>query len=91
MLAAALAAGLAAAAPGHAANPQLAGLQVALRAQGLYCGPIDGIAGPQTVRAVRAFQRRQGLPATGLSDARTRALLGPLGRPLVGSRRLRRG
>src|SRR5436309_607971 len=33
------------------ANAQQAGIQVALRALGLYCGPIDGIVGPQTVIA----------------------------------------
>ena len=72
-------------------NPQIAGLQVALRAQGLYRGPIDAISGPGTVAAVRAFQRREGLPVTGLANARTRQALGPLGRPLFGARTLHRG
>jgi LysM repeat protein len=72
-------------------NPQTAGLQVALRAQGLYRGPIDAIAGPKTVAAVRAFQRTHGLPVTGLADARTRKAFGPLGRPLFGARTLHRG
>jgi Transglycosylase SLT domain/Putative peptidoglycan binding domain/LysM domain len=72
-------------------NPQTAGLQVALRAQGLYRGPIDAISGPGTVAAVRAFQQSQGLPVTGLADARTREALGPLGRPLFGARSLHRG
>jgi hypothetical protein len=72
-------------------NPQIAGLQVALRAQGLYRGPIDAISGPETVAAVRDFQRIQGLPVTGLADTRTREALGPLGRPLFGARTLRRG
>src|SRR5215468_7729596 len=72
-------------------NPQTAGLQVALRAQGLYRGPIDAISGPETVAAVRDFQRIQGLPATGLADARTRAAMGPLGGPLFGARTLHRG
>src|SRR5690242_18133782 len=72
-------------------NPQIAGLQVALRAQGLYHGPIDAISGPRTVAAVRAFQRIHGLPVTGLVDGRLRNELGPLGRPLFGSRTLRRG
>jgi LysM repeat protein len=71
-------------------NPQIAGLQVALRAHGLYLAQIDGIAGPRTAAAVRRFQRMHGLPA-GVADARTRAALGPLGRPLFGSRELHRG
>ena len=87
----ALAAGLAAAAPVGATNPQHAGLQVALRAQGLYLGPIDAIIGPQTAAAVRTFQRTHGLPATGIADARTRRELGPLGTPLFGSRPLHHG
>jgi LysM repeat protein len=71
-------------------NPQIAGLQVALRAHGLYLAQIDGIAGPRTAAAVRAFQRQHGLPI-GVANARTRAALGPLGRPLFGSRTLRAG
>jgi len=88
----ALAAALVLAAPALAAgNPQVAGLQVALRAQGLYHGSVDAIAGPLTVGAVRAFQRSHGLPVTGIADARTRAQLGPLGRHLFGSRPLAHG
>jgi LysM repeat protein len=86
-----LAAGLATAAPAGATNPQHAGLQVALRAQGLYLGPIDAIVGPRTLAAVRAFQRSHGLPVTGIADVRTRRQLGPLGTPLFGSRPLQRG
>jgi len=85
------AAGLAAASPARALNPQHAGLQVALRAQGLYNGPIDAIVGPRTVAGVRAFQREQGLRVTGKVDAKTRRALGPLGRHLFGSRQLVRG
>ncbi len=87
----ALAAGLAAAAPAGALNPQHAGLQVALRAQGLYSGPIDAIVGPRTLAAVRAFQRSHDLKVTGIADVRTRRALGPLGTPLFGSRQLRPG
>ena len=75
----------------HAAvNPQIAGLQVALRAHGLYLGAIDGVAGPRTSAAVHAFQRKKGLPV-GIADRRTRLALGPLGRPLFGSRVLKAG
>jgi LysM repeat protein len=88
----AFAAALAAAATaGAAVNPQHAGLQVALRAQGLYLGPIDAIIGPRTVAAVRAFQRAHDLKVTGIADLGTRRELGPLGTPLFGSRMLSRG
>ena len=72
-------------------NPQTAGLQVALRAQGLYRGPIDAISGPATVAALREFQRSHDLPVTGLADTRTRKAMGPLGGPLFGARSLHRG
>jgi LysM repeat protein len=91
-LAGALAAAWAAAAPASAVlNPQHAGLQVALRAQGLYLGPIDAIIGPKTVAAVRAFQRGHSLHVTGVADLSTRRELGPLGTPLFGSRTLAHG
>jgi hypothetical protein len=76
---------------GASGNAQQAGIQVALRALGLYCGPIDGDVGPLTVAGIRAVQRRSHLPVTGIADARTRAALGPLGRPLFGERVLRPG
>src|SRR5439155_3335711 len=72
-------------------NAQHAGVQVALRALGLYHGPIDGIVGPATVAAIRGAQRRAHLPVTGLADKRTRASLGPLGRPLLGERVMQPG
>ncbi len=71
-----------------AASPQQAGVQVALRALGLYEGPIDGRVGPETIAAVRAAQAQAGLPVTGRIDGRTRASLGPLGRPSFGRRAL---
>jgi peptidoglycan hydrolase-like protein with peptidoglycan-binding domain len=72
-------------------SPQAAGLQVALRAYGLYTGPIDGVAGPATVRGVKQFQRRVGLRPDGKVGPATRRAFGPLGRPLFGHRTLRRG
>src|SRR5256714_7178521 len=74
---------------GHASaagNSTVAALQVALQARLLYVGPIDGVAGPDTKAAVRAFQRRKGLPADGVVGARTRAALGRYGRHALGSR-----
>ena len=68
-------------------NPQVAGLQVALRAQGLYHGAIDAIAGPLTIAAVRDVPARAPSPRHRASPTRrTRAALGPLGRPLFGTR-----
>ncbi len=83
---------LTAAAPAQGVlDPDVAGAQVALRSHGLYRGPIDGLRGPQTSRAVRAFQRRHGLQVDGLVGPRTRARLGRLGRPDFGRRLIRRG
>jgi soluble lytic murein transglycosylase-like protein len=80
-------------APGAAAqvDPQVAGLQVALRAFGVYTGPIDGIAGAATKRGVIRFQRRAGLTPDGKAGPVTRRALGPLGRPLFGQRTMRAG
>jgi hypothetical protein len=73
------------------ASPKNAGLQVALRAWGVYFGPVDGIAGPQTRRAVRTFQARRGLVVDGIAGRMTRRALGRLGRPDYGQRVMRRG
>ena len=73
------------------ASPNVAALQVALRARATYFGTIDGIAGPRTIAGVRAFQRRAGLAVDGIAGPRTRRALGRLGRPLYGTRILRRG
>jgi peptidoglycan hydrolase-like protein with peptidoglycan-binding domain len=85
---------VAAALPASAAaftNPQIPGLQVALRAHGYDTGPVDGIVGPRTAAAVRTFQRRNGIHADGLAGPQTRVKLGRLGRPLFGARTLARG
>jgi peptidoglycan hydrolase-like protein with peptidoglycan-binding domain len=89
-LAATLAA-LALAPTAGAFNPQIAGLQIALRQHGLYRGPVDAVQGPKTVRAVRLFQRRRRLAVDGLAGPQTRAALGHRGRPLFGARAIRRG
>ena len=69
----------------------MAGLQVALKAHGLYTGAVDGVSGPGTVAAVKLLQARKGLAVDGRAGTRTRAALGPLGRPLLGRRDLARG
>jgi hypothetical protein len=69
----------------------VAALQVGLRAHRAYAGPIDGLFGPGTARAVRTLQRRHGLAVDGIPGPRTRAALGRYGRPRLGSRLLRAG
>jgi hypothetical protein len=68
-------------------NPQIPGLQVALREKGFYRGPIDGVAGPMTAQAVRAFQRKARIAVDGIPGPQTRRALGRLGRPLWGKRK----
>ena len=82
---------LALAAPAEAGSPNVAALQVALRARGFYPGTIDGIRGPQTIRAVRAFQRRARITVDGICGPQTRRALGHGWRRPLGSRALRRG
>jgi hypothetical protein len=43
-------------------------VQWALSRQGYYHGPIDGMIGPDGIRAIQAFQQAQGLPVTGRID-----------------------
>ena len=72
-------------------DPEIAGLQVALRSKGLYFGKIDGLSGPMTAKGLRSFQRLTNLPVTGELGPRTRAQLGALGRPLIARRVLSQG
>jgi murein DD-endopeptidase MepM/ murein hydrolase activator NlpD len=74
-----------------AGRPPVAALQVALSKRGLYSGTIDGVAGPTTAAAVRAFQRRAHLPVDGVAGPVTRAALGRYGRHTLGTRPLRAG
>jgi peptidoglycan hydrolase-like protein with peptidoglycan-binding domain len=74
-----------------ATSSSTAALQVALAARGLYTGTIDGIRGPGTDGAVRAFQARGGLLVDGIAGPQTRGRLGWRGRPPLGRRVLRAG
>ena len=43
-------------------------VQDALRAVGLYAGPVDGVAGAKTRLALRRYKRRYGLPVDDAFD-----------------------
>jgi len=70
------------------ASADVAALQVALRAQRLYGGAVDGVSGPATRMAVRRLQARRGLAVDGVAGPRTRRALGRRGRPDLGRRLL---
>lgn len=84
---------LAAAVAGRAAaaDANVAALQVALHARGLYAGSIDGVVGPGTRKAVRRFQRRVRLAVDGVAGPRTRRALGRYSKHQLGTRVMRRG
>jgi murein DD-endopeptidase MepM/ murein hydrolase activator NlpD len=86
----ALAVGAAAwAPPAHAAgSPDVAALQVALRARGVYGGDVDGLTGPGTRAGVRRLQAARGLPVDGIAGPQTRRALRWRGRPSLGARSL---
>src|SRR5207237_1864881 len=50
--------------------------QQQLKAQGLYNGPIDGMAGPEMQRALARYQQQNGLRQTATLDEQTMGRLG---------------
>ena len=58
--------------------------QEMLEKRGFDPGPIDGLMGTRTRRALREFQRAAELPVTGRLDRKTRAALRPKKRPDAG-------
>ena len=49
-------------------------VQQALKSQGYYNGPIDGIWGSESRSAIRSYQKAKGLPVAGLSVATMESL-----------------
>jgi murein DD-endopeptidase MepM/ murein hydrolase activator NlpD len=91
LLTAALVAAALAAPAASAQSADVAALQVALRAHGLYGGTVDGVRGPLTTAGVRRFQARRGLVVDGVAGPATRRALGRRGRPRLGRRVMRAG
>lgn len=54
---------------------QVKAVQQALKDKGFDPGEVDGAMGPQTQAALRDFQKKEGLKATGAADAETMAKL----------------
>jgi peptidoglycan hydrolase-like protein with peptidoglycan-binding domain len=81
----ALLAGLSSASAVPSRDPNVAALQVALRARGVYAGPVDGLAGAATVAAVRR------IGGDGLFGRRTLRALGRFARHPLGSRQVAEG
>jgi peptidoglycan hydrolase-like protein with peptidoglycan-binding domain len=57
------------------ANGDVRSAQMALKEKGFDPGPIDGVMGPRTKAAVKEFQQKENLTATGQLDADTRSHL----------------
>jgi murein DD-endopeptidase MepM/ murein hydrolase activator NlpD len=74
-----------------ARDPAVAALQVGLHARGLYRGPIDGVTGPATQRAIRRLQARARIAVDGVVGPKTRRALGRYARHRLGSRPLLTG
>jgi murein DD-endopeptidase MepM/ murein hydrolase activator NlpD len=74
-----------------AADAGVAALQVGLHTRGLYAGPIDGISGPATAKAIRRLQAHARITVDGVVGPQTRRALGRFARHRFGSRPLRIG
>ena len=61
---------------GGAGAEQVKSVQKALQDKGMDPGPIDGVMGPKTMAALKAFQKDQKLTESGRLDDQTREKLG---------------
>jgi Putative peptidoglycan binding domain len=61
---------------GSAGAEQVKAVQKALQDKGMDPGPIDGVMGPKTMAALKAFQKDQKLTESGRLDDQTREKLG---------------
>jgi carboxyl-terminal processing protease len=59
-----------------AGSDQVKAVQKALQDKGMDPGPVDGIMGPKTSAALKAFQKDQKLTESGRLDDQTREKLG---------------
>ena len=59
----------------HMSRSDVRQVQEKLHQDGLYHGRIDGLMGPETQQALRHYQQKNGLPATGTADQQTMASL----------------
>jgi peptidoglycan hydrolase-like protein with peptidoglycan-binding domain len=57
------------------ASEEIISLQKFLTTEGLYSGPTEGFFGAVTESAVKEFQKKKGLPVTGIVDCATRAYI----------------
>ncbi len=73
---------------GAVADAGVAALQVGLHSRGLYAGPIDGIKGPRTAKAIRRLQVHARIAVDGVVGPQTRRALGRFARHSLGSRPL---
>jgi Putative peptidoglycan binding domain len=62
--------------PVNLSRDELRHVQMVLKEKGFNVGTADGVLGPRTRNALLAFQRQQGLEATGKIDQRTMTALG---------------
>jgi peptidoglycan hydrolase-like protein with peptidoglycan-binding domain len=74
-----------------AADAGVAALQVGLRSHGLYQGPIDGLTGPGTAKAIRRLQKRAHITVDGVVGPQTRKALGRFASHRLGTRKLEIG